>query len=110
MLIEFSLLKIKKRAIIIIMMMMMMTMMKLNVLTYQTLPIVMVDFLGDNRAFVSHLKGLVNCMPFALKSETIGKLSLMTFYLHIAKLANFYSFGILKQSHNMCVSDHQAQR
>ena len=44
------------------------------------LPIVMVDFLEDNRAFVSHFKGLVNCMPFALKSETIGKLSVMTFY------------------------------
>ena len=88
----------------------MMTMMKLNVLTYQTLRIVMVDFSGDNRAFFSHFKGLVNCMPFALKSEIIGELPLMTFYLHIAKLANFYSFGILKQSRNMCLSDHRTQR
>ena len=49
-------------------------------LRYQTLSIVMVDFLEDNRAFVSRFKGLFNCVPFAFKSETIGKLSVMTFY------------------------------
>ena len=26
--------------------------------------------------------------------------------LRILKLANCYSFGLLKQSHNMCLSDH----
>ena len=48
-------------------------------LTYQTLPIVMVDFLEDNRAFVY---GLFYCEPelvFDLKTETIGKLLALTF-------------------------------
>ena len=39
------------------------------VIRHQTLPIVMVDFLEDNRAFVSHCKRLFNCVPFALQSE-----------------------------------------
>ena len=30
--------------------------------------------------------------------------------MHYAKLANFVSFYILKQSHNMCLSDHQTYK
>ena len=41
---------------------------------------VMVDFLKDNKAFVSLFEGLFNCVPFAINSEIIGKLSVMTFY------------------------------
>ena len=40
----------------------------------------MVDVLEDNRAFVSHFKELFNCVLFAINSEAIGKLSMMTFY------------------------------